>query len=258
MELTDKIIENLEKINLNNNSHLNTNSIIYINNDYIYKIIKDEYFFNEEFERNINYLINNEITNTPKIYEKLYHNNKFIGYIMQNIKNSMTFKDAIKVNLDEQIKVNAIINIHKALKDIHNRNITLGDIHLDNFLITEDNGYIIDLDYMRFKGEEYKFMTYYDIKPYSLKNKITKSSKYTDIVKTMIASLSLLLKIDLESLINKKDNSLNLEKIYNIIIISTHNQALIAYFKNIIEGKEIYFDDFLIENGYSKVKVKTS
>lgn len=251
LELTDKIIESLEKINLNN-SHLNTNSIIYINNDYIYKIVKDKYFFNEEFERNINYLINNDIINTPKVIDKIYINHTFYGYVMEYIKNSITFKDSINLNIDNKLKIKAIIDIHKALKDLHNRNITLGDIHLDNFLINSDGGYIIDLDYMRFKGDEFKFTTSYDIKPYNFQNKITKSSIYSDIVKTALSSLSLLLKINIENLINTEDNSIHLEDIYNIIIVSTKNLDLINYFKKLMNGESIYFDDFLIENGYFK------
>lgn len=254
MNLTEKDTSNIRKLEFNNSNHLNTNGKIYINKNYIYKLVNNQYFFYEEFERNIDYLIKNDITNTPKVIDKIYKDHTLYGYVMEYIKNSITFKDSINLNIDDKLKVKAIIDIHKALKDLHNRNITLGDIHLDNFLINDDGGYIIDLDYMRFIGDEFKFTTSYDIKPYNSQNKITKSSIYSDIVKTALSSLSLLLKINIECLINTKDNSIHLEDIYNIIIVSTKKPELINYFKNLMDGESIYFDDFLIENGYYKEK----
>ena len=97
---------------------------------------------------------------------------------------------------------------------------------------------------MRFTGDEAKFMTCYDIKPKTDSNKITYSSKYTDIVKTMLASLSLLLKMDLESLISSRDKSINLERINDMVITATNRPKLMEYFTRIINGEEIYFDDF--------------
>lgn len=259
MELTDKVIANITQLEFkkSNNIHQNTNSIMYIDENNIYKIVDSELFYPKEFERNIDYLINNEIPNTPKIYEKIYRYKKFYGYVMEHIKNSITFKEAIETNIDEQIKTKAIIDIHNALKELHKRNIVLGDIHIENFIISQDDGYLVDLDYMRFPGEENKFINCYDIKPYNSNNKITKSSIYTDIVKTTIASLSLLLKMNLESLTNSNDKSLHLEDIYNTVIIATNNKLLINYFKDLMNGKELYFDDFLKENNYYIEKIKT-
>ena len=260
MELTDEISEKLTQLEFKKDlNHHNSTGIIYIDENKLYKIVNSQYFFPKEFERNIDYLINNNIPNTPKIYEKIYLNKEFYGYVAEYIKDGLTFREAINndVNINEKNRIKAIIDIHKTLKTLHANNILLGDIHLDNFLIKDNHGYIIDLDYMRFIGEEFKFATCYDIKRKDNTNKITFASVYTDIVKTMLTSISLLIRMDLESLISKKEKAINLEYIYNTIIMATNNQKLIAYFKKIMDGEEIYFDDFLIESGYYKEEIKT-
>ena len=64
-----------------------------------------------------------------------------------------------------QEKCNAILDIYKAIHYLHQHNICLGDIHLDNFLISKNGqGYVIDLDYMVFPGNEWKFQQMYCIK----------------------------------------------------------------------------------------------
>ena len=51
-------------------------------------------------ERNIKFLMNNSIPNTPKIYKMLYKNNEFNGYIMEYIEGTITFRESLNKNID--------------------------------------------------------------------------------------------------------------------------------------------------------------
>lgn len=85
---------------------------------------------------------------------------------MEYIKNAKTFREASGAHIDEDLKLKAICDVYEAFKYLHSRNIYLGDVHSDNFLISSDgSGYIIDLDYMRFLGDKYKFQQCYLIRP---------------------------------------------------------------------------------------------
>lgn len=123
-------------------------------------------------------------------------------------------------------------------------------MHSDNFLISSyDRGYIIDLDYMRFPGDEYKFQQCYLIKPNSNAYKINVASKYTDNIKVMISCLSLLLEIDLEAYISKNTSDINLEEIYNKVIVPLNNHVLSDYFKKLMTGEDVeYFSDYYLHS----------
>ena len=255
MELNDQNIQKLTALEFKGHTsskHHNASSVIYYDSEYIYKIVDSKLFFPKQFERNIEYLINNPLPNSPRIYEKILMDGEFYGYVTEYIKDGLTFREALNSDLTEQDRAKAIIDIHECLKTLHANNITIGDIHLDNLLIQENKGYIVDLDYMRFKGEEKLFNSCYDIKQKNNLDKITEASVYSDITKIMLLSLSLLIKMNLESLVNNLDKSIHLENIFDIVIQSTHNNKLINYFERVMNGEAIYFDDFLIENGYYK------
>lgn len=253
MQLTENNLNTLQQLDYktNNIKHHNNKSIIYIAENYLYKIVDSSNYYPKEFERNIDFLIKNEIPNTPKILDKIYYNDIFYGYIMEYIKDGITFKEAILKTLTIEERIKAIIDIHKTLKVLHSHNIILGDIHLDDLIINKNGGYITNLDYIRYPEDKEKFITCYNIK----ENEVP--SVYTDIVKTMIASLSLLIDMSLEDLIHSKNNCISLEYIYNMIIPATRNKKLKDYFKKIMDGESIYFDDFLIENNYYKEDQKT-
>ena len=254
IELTQKNLNNLTQLEFtkDNKNRNDYHSIIYRDNQYIYKIIDIKENYPDEFKRNINFLINNNIPNIGPIIDKIYYKGTLCGYVAEYVDNSILFRDAIFKDIDEQDKISAIIGIHRALKYFHENNIILGEICLDHFLISGSNGYIIDLEYIIFPGDEYKFKNCYNIKKSTGSKCITTSSKYTDIIKAMIASLSLLLKMDLESLVSYSDNSINL------VITSTRNRKLLEYFDRVMNKEELYFDDFLVENNYYRPKTKTS
>ncbi len=228
-----------KKLALKDDTH-NNNGNMFLSGNLLYKIFDGVILFEDEIIRNINYLINNPISNMPKIYDTIFDGEMFKGYVMEYIKGSKTFRDGSSFSFLD--KVCAIKDVYLGLKDLHSRGIFLGDIHSDNFLICGNKGYIIDFDYMRFKGDEFKFFECYLVKPRNSFN-VNVSSRYTDNVKTMISSLSLLLDYDLEMFID--DSCLDLEKLYNDVILKLDNPLLNDYFLKIMDGDDEYFDNFL-------------
>lgn len=247
MNITEQELEKLPLLNLSVDTHNNGGYIYIVNNKVIYKVFRDFYSFQDEVERNVDFRINMPIPNTPQIYDKIYINGSFSGYIMEFIPDSLTFRNAIGKNLDLKTKIKAINDIYKALSFLHQNNIYLGDIHSDNFLVsTNGNGYLIDLDYMRFPGDEYKFQQCYLIMPDENSNKINLASKYTDNIKTMISSLSLLLDMDLEIFISKETHAINIKELYNKVIAPLNNHTLDDYFKRLENKEDVeYFSTLL-------------
>ena len=72
---------------------------------YIYKVYDEISYFRDEKERNIKFLMNNSIPNTPKIYKMLYKNNEFNGYVMEYIEGAMTFRDGMKQEISFSDKI---------------------------------------------------------------------------------------------------------------------------------------------------------
>lgn len=252
MELTQNNLDTFSKLEFNTDSIHNHDykSIIYKDKNYIYKIVDSRYFYPKQLERNIDFLLNNDIPNIGKVIDKIYYNNVLYGYVAEYVHDCITLRDAINQGISEQDAVSIIIDFHKALKYFHANDIVLGELCLDHYLVQNNHGYLIDLDYMIFPNDKTMLKPCYHIKK-NINNKvITAPSKYTDIVKVLIASLSLLIKMDLESLISTKDRSINLQYIYEMIIPAINNEKLTEYFKQILNGEELYFDDFLITNNY--------
>ena len=220
---------------------------MYINKGKLHKYFSDFSAFEKEKERNIDFLMFNNVPHTPIIRKKLYNRKReFIGYVMDYIPNSMTFRQAIAKDIDFSKKESAIKDVYNTLKILHKYNLFLGDIHSDNFLIDEDgNGYIIDLEEMRGVGDEFKFKSLYLVKPNTDSFMINISSSYTDNVKLMISSISLLYDIDLEQYIQPKTHYMDLEKLYNDVISQLNDAKLDEYFIKLINKEEVgYFDDF--------------
>ena len=132
---------------------------------------------------------------------------------------------------------------------MHSFDVFLGDIHSDNMLVKDGRGYLIDLEEIRFLGDEFKFKQCYLVRPNNNSSKINIPSKYTDNVKLMICSLSLLLGDDLEKYIDSMRYEINLETIYYEVILLLQNDDLSDYFEKMMEGNFIeYFSDFLQES----------
>lgn len=251
----------LRKFNVGGDT-FNTGGIIYnYSDDILYKVV-GEYFFVDEVERNIDLQIREHINNTPYIYDKLYINNDFIGYSMEYLKNCFTFRRAIYLHIDFNVSVNVVKDIYKVIKYLHSKNILLGDIHMDNYMINNRGiGYVVDLDYMLFPDDLYKFQDLYYIKLKSDGNVIRINDIRTDNIKSMICSLSLIFGIDLERLCIR-NHELDIEEMFYKYIKPLCIGKLNEYMECIINGEKVpYFDDFLNSNYehfvYSgKVKVK--
>lgn len=249
MEFLGEELKLLEKLNINDDNH---GGLIFKNNGYLYKILTSIDFFYDEIIRNIDFQMNNYIPNTPKVRDKIYIDGRCSGYVMDYIKNAFTFKEAIEKRIEIDNKIKAIIDIYKPLKYLHSRGICLGDIHLENALINRNgDGYLIDLDYLIFPGDEFKFSKKYLIRLNNKSNRINRESAYVDNIKAMICSLSLILGNNLENYINNYSYDINLESIYNDVISNVGIRYLDKYFTRLMQGENVYyFDDVFVSNYY--------
>lgn len=232
------------------NKEYNNGGSLYLEDGYLYKVYDEISYFREEKERNIKFLMNNNIPNTPKIYKMLYKNNEFNGYVMEYIEGSMTFRESLNKNIDFMDKVSAIKDIYKSLKTLHSYRICIGDIHLSNFLYKDGHGYVIDLDEIRYPEDNFKFRERYLVKE-SIKSVPSKQASFiTDNIKVCICCLSFLYNIDLENIICKY--SLKSVKMILKFLISDEEYKEISKVLDI--NKLCYFDDVLV-NRVNKSRV---
>lgn len=223
------------------NKEYNNGGSLYLEDGYLYKVYDEISYFRDEKERNIKFLMNNSIPNTPKIYKMLYKNNEFNGYVMEYIEGAITFRDGMKQEISFSDKIKAILDVYETLKVLHSYNICIGDIHLYNFLYKDGHGYVIDLDEIRYPEDNFKFRERYLVKE-SIKSVPSKQASFiTDNIKVCICCLSFLYNIDLENIICKY--SLKSVKIILKFLISDEEYKEIS--KVLDVNKLCYFDDIL-------------
>lgn len=232
------------------NKDYNNGGSLYLEDGYLYKVYNEISYFREEKERNIKFLMNNSIPNTPKIYKMLYKNNEFNGYIMEYIEGAMTFRDGMKQEISFSDKIKAILDVYETLKVLHSYNICIGDIHLSNFLYKDGHGYLIDLDEIRYPEDNFKFRERYLVKE-SIKSVPSKQASFiTDNIKVCICCLSFLYNIDLENIICKY----SLKSVKIILKFLTSDEEYKEISKVLDINKLCYFDDILI-NRVNKSRV---
>ena len=232
------------------NKEYNNGGSLYLEDGYLYKVYNEISYFREEKERNIKFLMNNSIPNTPKIYKMLYKNNEFNGYIMEYIEGTITFRESLNKNIDFMDKVSAIKDIYKSLKTLHSYNICIGDIHLSNFLYKDGHGYVIDLDEIRYTEDNFKFRERYLVKE-NIKSVPSKQASFiTDNIKVCICCLSFLYNIDLENIICKY----SLKSVKMILKFLTSDEEYKEISKVLDVNKLYYFDDVLV-NRVNKSRV---
>ena len=232
------------------NKEYNNGGSLYLEDGYLYKVYDEISYFREEKERNIKFLMNNNIPNTPKIYKMLYKNNEFNGYVMKYIEGSMTFRESLNKNIDFMDKVSAIKDIYKSLKTLHSYNICIGDIHLSNFLYKDGHGYVIDLDEIRYPEDNFKFRERYLVKE-NIKSVPSKQASFiTDNIKVCICCLSFLYNIDLENIICKY----SLKSVKIILKFLTSDEEYKEISRVLDVNKLCYFDDILV-NRVNKSRV---
>ena len=232
------------------NKDYNNGGSLYLEDGYLYKVYDEVSYFREEKERNIKFLMNNSIPNTPKIYKMLYKNNEFNGYIMEYIEESMTFREGMKQEISFSDKIKAILEVYVTLKVLHIYNICIGDIHLSNFLYKDGYGYVIDLDEIRYPEDNFKFRERYLVKE-SIKSVPSKQASFiTDNIKFCICCLSFLYNIDLENIICKY----SLKSVKMILKFLTSDEEYKEISKVLDVNKLCYFDDILV-NRVNKSRV---
>lgn len=232
------------------NKEYNNGGSLYLEDGYLYKVYDEISYFREEKERNIKFLMNNSIPNTPKIYKMLYKNNEFNGYVMEYMEGSMTFRESLNKNIDFMDKVSAIKDIYKSLKTLHSYNICIGDIHLSNFLYKDGHGYVIDLDEIRYPEDNFKFRERYLVKE-NIKSVPSKQASFiTDNIKVCICCLSFLYNIDLENIICKY----SLKSVKIILKFLTSDEEYKEISRVLDVNKLCYFDDILV-NRVNKSRV---
>lgn len=223
------------------NKEYNNGGSLYLEDGYLYKVYDEISYFRDEKERNIKFLMNNSIPNTPKIYKMLYKNNEFNGYVMEYIEGAMTFRDGMKQEISFSDKIKAILDVYETLKVLHSYNICIGDIHLSNFLYKDGHGYVIDLDEIRYPEDNFKFRERYLVKE-SIKSVPSKQASFiTDNIKVCICCLSFLYNIDLENIICKY----SLKSVKIILKFLTSDEEYKEISKVLDVNKLCYFDDIL-------------
>lgn len=232
------------------NKDYNNGGSLYLEDGYLYKVYDEISYFRDEKERNIKFLMNNSIPNTPKIYKMLYKNNEFNGYVMEYIEGAITFRDGMKQEINFSDKIKAILDVYETLKVLHSYNICIGDIHLSNFLYKDGHGYVIDLDEIRYPEDNFKFRERYLVKE-SIKSVPSKQASFiTDNIKVCICCLSFLYNIDLENIICKY----SLKSVKIILKFLTSDEEYKEISKVLDVNKLCYFDDILI-NRVNKSRV---
>ena len=223
------------------NKEYNNGGSLYLEDGYLYKVYDEISYFREEKERNIKFLISNNIPNTPKIYKMLYKNNEFNGYVMEYIEGTMTFRDGMKQEISFSDKIKAILDVYETLKVLHSYGICIGDVHLSNFLYKDGHGYVIDLDEIRYPEDNFKFRERYLVKE-SIKSVPSKQASFiTDNIKVCICCLSFLYNIDLENIICKY----SLKSVKMILKFLTSDEEYKEISKVLDVNKLCYFDDIL-------------
>ena len=223
------------------NKDYNNGGSLYLEDGYLYKVYDEISYFRDEKERNIKFLMNNSIPNTPKIYKMLYKNNEFNGYVMEYIEGAITFRESLNKNIDFMDKVSAIKDIYKSLKTLNSYGICNGDIHLTNFVYKYGHGYEIYLDEIRYPEDNFKFRERYLVKE-SIKSVPSKQASFiTDNIKVCICCLSFLYNIDLENIICKY----SLKSVKIILKFLTSDEEYKEISKVLDVNKLCYFDDIL-------------
>ena len=223
------------------NKDYNNGGSLYLEDGYLYKVYDEISYFRDEKERNIKFLMNNGIPNTPKIYKMLYKNNEFNGYVMEYIEGTMTFRDGMKQEISFSDKIKAILDVYETLKVLHSYGICIGDVHLSNFLYKDGHGYVIDLDEIRYPEDNFKFRERYLVKE-SIKSVPSKQASFiTDNIKVCICCLSFLYNIDLENIICKY----SLKSVRIILKFLTSGEEYKEISKVLDVNKLCYFDDIL-------------
>ncbi len=231
---------------------------LYLNasEDVLYKIYTNSDTFDLDIvERNIKFLKEHNLFR-PRVIDILYDENGFfIGYSQEYIRDAKTFVDGISdENLTMERKFEIIYNVFRSIRKIHSYCGWIGDVHSRNLLYTDEGGFLIDLDDLRFDRDDNMPLSelYYVYEDYD--SSYLESSPRTDNIKATLSALSVLYGFEFEDIIYDK----SLHEIMTYLSYFTDDDELLEDFKKIFFDKDniLYFDDVLRKRFSNKILVK--
>lgn len=238
-------------MSIDRNSMVATNSSLDVADDSLYKFFTD-YNCNDERKRNIQFFRDNPMF-SPKINFGFNSGSTLLGYSMEFIPGCITFKDAIvEEDISHDDKLKAINGIFSKLKLLHKCDIIVGDMHSQNIMFNSQDGYIVDLDEVRFLGDDPgKFDSAYHL-VLDDGTVIEEENFYTDNVKTTICALSLLYGVDFEDIMHHgKIRIPDLKMAIDTVISDGDFKGEIFSLLDNTD-KVVYFDDILAKQNINK------
>lgn len=246
---------NIKQVEMKDRLSTNVDFFVDYDNNRFYKIYRDTGDL-DIVERNIKFLYEHKLC-SPLVIELLYDNGKFIGYVQEFVAGAKTFYEGLddkEITFDKKCKY--ISDVFKSLKKIHEAGSFVGDIHSRNLLYTENGGFLIDLDDIRFSKEDNLPMTEYYYIHRSASDDYDVTSKNTDNIKATIAALSLLYGFDFEEVVIMHSLGCLLSYLELFIGDEDLRNDIMHIFYNRSDDNILYFDDVLRKHFSGKILVK--
>lgn len=239
---------------------LTSNSVLYKKDNQLYKVFK-KIDFKDTTSKQIeyNHMLRNEVSPTIVLPTDIiretdkYYDYTVVGYEQPYIT-SYTFQSSLKKNIPIEKKQLIVNSLFKSLEEI-NHFLVVGDINLENLLFpkdkTDNNGYMIDLDFAKRLNSNIIMRSNYNIR--GQHNLIANYDTNTDIIKMFISTLSFLYKYNFEELVLEPQFP-TLDIILDMLQKLENNGILISYCKYIKD----YYDKNLIIDQYLEIPASYS
>lgn len=148
--LTSINVEEVKKLHRYHTNNLNTNSILYTDDKYIYKIM---YRFPENFEKTLEKISHFNFNFTIKPYHLIKDNNKYVGYSTLDTKEKTLFNYRHR---PLYLKKKDLLLAFDLIDKLASNNMVYYDFHPGNVLVDRDfrKMTLCDLDCIRFIDEE--------------------------------------------------------------------------------------------------------
>ena len=206
------------------------------------------------------------INNSGQPIDKLFVDGVISGVVMYYFDKSVSFRDAYSFPLD--LKIRACLDIDNQLKTLHKYGVCFNDVHIDNFLIDEESGHLVDFESATFLDEDSSLVRYYlrydEEKGFDV-------SKNGDNYKALISYFSLIYGIDIEELFEKDgilyisllDNFLKDTSISNMVSVANRNMLLDCPIPNIVDflpfisdEERVNYDINILKDKVKRIKLK--
>lgn len=153
----------------------------------------------DTLEYNVDTLLNiGHIENVIMPLCKVYIDGEFKGICMDEVKDATNLYTIIE---NPKISLNARISYAKqlryALHNLHQNNVVIGDMHLDNIIVNDQSAYFVDMDSARCK-EDILLPSLYYLKQTVSDPYIRIENKDTDNFKLAVIALSMIYQVNFE------------------------------------------------------------